>query len=80
MEVGKFYMHKGDSDAAIDRFKHAITMKPNFAEPRMYLGELYEKKGDTAQAIRYYKEFLQILPQGPDSNRVRKRLDKLTKG
>jgi hypothetical protein len=80
MEVGKFYMHKGDSDAAIDRFKHAITMTPNFAEPRMYLGELYEKKGDTAQAIRYYKEFLQILPQGPDSNRIRKRLEKLTKG
>jgi hypothetical protein len=80
MDVGKFYMHKGDSDAAIDRFKHAITMKPNFAEPRMYLGELYERKGDTAQAIRYYKEFLQILPQGPDSNRVRKRLEKLTKG
>ena len=80
MEVGKFYMHKGDSDAAIDRFKHAITLKPNFAEPRMLLGEIYEKKGDTAQAIRYYKEFLQILPQGPDSNRVRKRLEKLTKG
>jgi len=80
MDVGKFYMHKGDSDAAIDRFKHAITMKPNFAEPRMLLGEIYEKKGDTAQAIRYYKEFLQILPQGPDSNRVRKRLEKLTKG
>jgi hypothetical protein len=80
MEVGKFYMHKGDSDAAIDRFKHAITLKPNFAEPRMLLAEIYEKKGDTAQAIRYYKEFLQILPQGPDSNKVRKRLEKLTKG
>jgi hypothetical protein len=78
MEVGKYYMHKGDADAAIDRFKHAITMKPNFAEPRMYLGELYEKKGDTALAIRYYKEFLQILPEGPDSKKVRKRLDKLT--
>jgi hypothetical protein len=80
MEVGKFYMHKGDSDAAIDRFKHAIAMKPNFAEPRLYLGELYEKKGDAAQAIRYYKEFLQILPEGPDSKKVRKRLEKLTKG
>lgn len=78
MEVGKFYMHKGDADAAIDRFKHAITQKPNFAEPRMLLGELYEKKGDNAQAIHYYKEFLQILPEGPDSIKVRKRLEKLT--
>ena len=80
MEVGKFYMHKGDADAAIDRFKHAITLKPNFAEPRMLLGEIYEKKGDTPQAIRYYKEFLQILPEGPDSRKIRKRLEKLTKG
>ena len=77
IDVGIFYMHKGDYDAAIDRFKDAIRLKPNFARPRLLLGEIYEKKGDTREAIRYYKEFLEILPDGPDSGKVRGRLEKL---
>lgn len=77
IDVGMFYLHKGDYDAAIDRFKDAIRLKPNFAKPRLLLGELYEKRGDKADAIRYYKEFLEILPDGPDSKKVRGRLEKL---
>lgn len=77
IDVGMFYMHKGDYDAAIDRFKDAIRLKPNFAKPRLLLGELYEKRGDKTDAIRYYKEFLEILPDGPDSKKVRGRLEKL---
>ena len=77
IDVGMFYMHKGDYDAAIDRFKDAIRLKPNFAKPRLLLGELYEKRGDKADAIRYYKEFLEILPDGPESKKVRARLEKL---
>jgi len=78
MEVGTFYMHKGDLDAAIERFKDAIRLKPRFAKPRLLLGEIYEKKGDTQQAVRYYKEFLEIMPAGsPDAKKVQKRIDKL---
>lgn len=77
VDVGMFYLHKGDYDAAIDRFKDAIRLKPNFAKPRLLLGELYEKRGDKAEAIRYYKEFLEILPEGPDSKKVKARLEKL---
>jgi tetratricopeptide (TPR) repeat protein len=80
MEVGTFYMHKGDLDAAIDRFKDAIRLKPNYAKPRLLLGDLYEKKGEKDQALRYYKEFLQIMPPGsPDAKRVQKKVDKLGK-
>lgn len=79
VEVGLFYMKKGDLDAAIDRFRDAIGYKPDFARPRLLLGEAYEKKGDTAQALKYYKEYIEILPNGPDSKKVRSRIQKMSR-
>lgn len=78
LEVGTFYMHKGDLDAAIARFQDAIKSRPNFAEPRLLLGELYEKKGDNAAAAKYYKEYLQVLPGARDAKKIQKKIEKLT--
>ena len=44
LEVGEHYMHKGDYDAAIDRFQDAIEAKPDYAIPFRYLGEAQEIK------------------------------------
>ncbi len=79
LEVGQFYMRKGDVDAAIDRFQDAIRLKPNFARPRLLLGQAYEKKGDKTQAVKYYKEYLEILPKAPDAGKIRKRIEKLSR-
>ena len=57
--MGMFYLHKGDVDAAIDRFLDAIQQRPNFAKPRLLLGKAYEKKHDNESAVKYYKEYLQ---------------------
>jgi tetratricopeptide (TPR) repeat protein len=78
VEVGLFYLHKGNVDAAIDRFKDAIQVRPNFAKPRLLLAEAYEKKGDKGEALKYYKEYLQVFPAAPDSKNVRKRIEKLS--
>ena len=45
LEVGQYYMRKGDVDAAIDRFQDATLAKPGYAIPFRYLGEAQEKKG-----------------------------------
>ena len=79
VEVGKFYMRKGDTDAAIERFKDAIHYKYDFAIPRILLGEAYEKKHEDGEAIRYYKEYLKILPNGPDAKHAKERIEKLSK-
>ncbi len=79
IEVGMFYMHKGDVDAAIDRFLDAIQQRPNFAKPRLLLGKAYEKKHDNESAVKYYKEYLQVLPGAPDAKDVRKKIEKLSK-
>jgi tetratricopeptide (TPR) repeat protein len=79
IEVGTFYMHKGDMDAAIGRFQDAIRLRPNFAKPRILIAEIYEKKGDKSEALHYYKEYLQVLPDAPDSKKVQKKIAQLSK-
>jgi tetratricopeptide (TPR) repeat protein len=79
IEVGTYYLHKGDIDAAIDRFLDAIQQRPSFAKPRLLLGKAYEKKHDNESAVKYYKEYLKVLPGAPDAKEVQKKIEKLSK-
>jgi tetratricopeptide (TPR) repeat protein len=79
VDVGMFYLHKGDVDAAITRFEDAIRLRANFAKPRLLLAEAYEKKGDSSESLRYYKEYLQVLPNAPDAKKIREKIEKLSK-
>lgn len=79
VEVGTFYMHKGDSDAAIDRFEDAIRLNPKLAKPRYLLAEIYEKKNNPARALQYYREYLKVYPDAPDAKKVEKKIEKLAK-
>jgi tetratricopeptide (TPR) repeat protein len=78
VDVGTYYMHKGDPDAAISRFEDAIQLKADYAKPRMLLAQIYEKKGDKANAVKYYKEYLQVYPHAPDAKKVQAKIEKLT--
>jgi tetratricopeptide (TPR) repeat protein len=78
VEVGMYYMHKGDADAAIGRFEDAIQLKSDYAKPRMLLAQIYEKKGDKANAAKYYREYLQVYPHAPDAKKVQARIEKLS--
>jgi len=77
LEVGKYYLKKGNWDAAIDRLKDSIRYKSNFAEPHRLLGEAYEKKGNLKEAVAFYEKYLKILPGAEDADKVRKRIEKL---
>ena len=79
MEVGQYYLRKGDTEAALDRFQDAIRYKYDFGRPRLLIAEIYERRHDNAQAIRYYSEYLKILPQAPDAKKIKERIDKLSK-
>jgi len=77
IEVGQYYMRKGDVDAAIDRFQDATTAKPGYAIPFRYLGEAQEKKGLRKQAIASYSRYLDLYPHAADAGKIRKKIDKL---
>jgi len=78
VDVGTFYMHKGDLDAAIARFQDAIQLKENYAKPRLLLAQIYEKKHDNVNAVKYYKEYLQVYPHAPDAKKVQEKIEKLS--
>jgi tetratricopeptide (TPR) repeat protein len=77
LEVGKYYMHKGDVDAAIDRFQDAVVAKPGYALPFRYLGEAYEKKGKKKPAAKAYQRYLDLYPHAEDVDKIRKKIEKL---
>ncbi|HVH70428.1 MAG TPA: tetratricopeptide repeat protein [Candidatus Dormibacteraeota bacterium] len=79
IEVGEHYLHKGDYDAAIDRFQDAIEAKPGYAIPFRYLGEAQEKKGLKKQAIKSYQRYLDLYPHAEDAAKIKKKLEKLYK-
>jgi len=77
MDVGRYYMHKGDIDAAIDRFQDATEAKPGYALPFRYLGECYEKQGKKKPAVKAYQRYLDLYPKAEDGDKIRKKIEKL---
>src|SRR6266446_2008799 len=70
IEVGTFYLKKGNYDAAIDRFEEAARYQPKLARPWMLLGETFEKKRDNVHALEAYNKYLEVFPGAPDAARV----------
>lgn len=77
LDVGKYYMRKGDIDAAIDRFQDATEAKPGYAVPFRFLGECYEKKGKKKPAVKAYQRYLDLYPHAEDGDKIRKKIEKL---
>lgn len=77
IEVGDFYFKRKNYRAALDRYKEALTYKPNDAISNFRLGECEEKIGAPEQAIAYYQAYLKILPHGPLSPDAQKSIDRL---
>ena len=74
IDVGTFYLKKGNYDAAIDRFMDATRLQPRLAIPWKLLGEAYEKKHDNGSAIDSYKKYLELFPSAADTTKVQKRI------
>ncbi len=76
-EVGEYYLKLKDYKGALARFQDALIYKPNDAMAHLRMAECYEKMNDPTQAAGQYREYLKILPNGPESKKVRKALEKL---
>lgn len=74
IEIGTFYMKKGNYDAAIDRFEDATRFQPSLARPWRLMAEAYEKKHAYGRAVESYKKYLEVLPGAEDAAKVKKRI------
>jgi hypothetical protein len=77
ISVAEFYIHKGDTDAAIPRIEDAIHQQPGLAKPRLLLAEAYERKDDKVSAAKYYKAYLQAFPDASDKKKIEKKIQSL---
>jgi Tfp pilus assembly protein PilF len=78
VDVGSYYMRKGDVNAAIPRFQEAVQLKPHFAKARLLLAEAYEKAHDKDSAAKTYQDYLKEFPNAPDAKKIQKKIEKLT--
>jgi tetratricopeptide (TPR) repeat protein len=77
VEIGTFYLKRGNYDAAIERFEDATKFQPKLARPYSLLGEAYERKGDVDKALAAYRRYLEVYRNAPDREKIQKRIEKL---
>ena len=77
VEVGTFYMKRGNYEAAIERFLDATRFEPKLARPYSLLGEAYERSGEVDKALAAYRKYLQVYRTAPDRDKILKRIERL---
>jgi predicted Zn finger-like uncharacterized protein len=58
--------------AAIERFKRALDLSPDYGEALIGLAEAYKVRSDRPHALEYYKRYLKALPGGPKAAMAQK--------
>jgi tetratricopeptide (TPR) repeat protein len=77
VEVGLYYMKKEKYDAAIDRFKEATRLMPDYGLPYKLMGEAYEKKKFLPEARQAYQKYLTFLVSSKEAEEIQKRVTRL---
>lgn len=77
VEVGDYYFKRKNYRAALDRYKDALTYKPNDAVANFRVAQCEDKTGNSADAVQHYEAYLKILPNGPFAAEAQKALDHL---
>jgi tetratricopeptide (TPR) repeat protein len=79
IEIGTYYMNKGNLDAAIDRLRDAAVSYPTYAEPWRLMGQAYEKKGNIAEAIKCDQQYLKLYPHAQIRKKLEAHIEELQK-
>ena len=77
-DLAKALHRKGDDAAAVTEFQKVIGLAPNDASVRIALAQSYEALNQRPQAAEAYNEYLRLAPSGPDADKARLRVARLT--
>ncbi len=77
IEVGDYYFKRQNYRGALERYKDALTYKPNDAVANFRLAECEEKVNSPLDAVQHYEAYLKILPNGPLAADAQKALERL---
>jgi cytochrome c-type biogenesis protein CcmH/NrfG len=73
-EQNRLYLQAGDAFAA------AAELEPENEDAYLFAGESYDQAGEPAQAIKYYNGYLDLEPEGEQSEAVEERISTLLEG
>jgi DNA-directed RNA polymerase subunit alpha len=62
LQRGKLADARGEYEAAMDEYTHAIDLAPDHAEALFRLAYAYDLRGDDDEAIHYYRECIRVRP------------------
>jgi hypothetical protein len=77
IDVGGFYLKKGDYKGALQRFKDATASDPTDVDAIFGLAETQRMLKNNAEAERNYQMYLEIVPNGPKAKQALKALKEL---
>jgi tetratricopeptide (TPR) repeat protein len=77
IDVGGFYLKKGDYKGALQRFKDATASDPTDVDAIFGLAETQRMLKNNAEAERTYQMYLEIVPNGPKAKQALKALKEL---
>jgi tetratricopeptide (TPR) repeat protein len=77
VEVGDFYFKRHNYEAAESRYREALHWMDNNAVATFRLAQALEQQGRYHEAVKYYQQYLNILPRGPESNAAHKSIQQL---
>jgi cytochrome c-type biogenesis protein CcmH/NrfG len=73
-EQDRLYLQAGDA------FGAAAEIEPDNEDAYLFAGESYDQAGEPAQAIKYYNGYLDLEPEGEQSEAVKERISTLLEG
>lgn len=65
--LGVSQQQRGDRDAAIDSFKQAVKIKPDYTEVYYVMGQSFRDKGDLRASIDCYQQAVNNSPDNADA-------------
>ncbi|PCI80259.1 MAG: hypothetical protein COB20_03485 [SAR86 cluster bacterium] len=65
--LGVTLQQRGDRDAAIDSFKQAVKIKPDYTEVYYVMGHAFRDKGDLRASINCYQQAVRNSPDNADA-------------
>jgi tetratricopeptide (TPR) repeat protein len=77
--VAEIFFGRNQTDKAIEYYKLASQIKPEWSEPYLKIGYAYLNKGDMKLAIDSLNEFLKRDPESPQAPVVKGLIESLTK-
>ncbi|MGQ9618205.1 MAG: tetratricopeptide repeat protein [Candidatus Aminicenantia bacterium] len=75
--VGEIYFSNDKVDEAIQFFILATQIKPEWSDPYLKLGYAYFNKGDFEKAKENLKKYLELAPNAPNAEEIKKVIQQL---